>query len=71
MNMIYDIKNIKGDLIDSKFTDVTKNKYFYFLFVALIFMTTDFLFNFKIIRILVIHILLENQLMKFIDGLFN
>ena len=35
--MIYDIKNIKGDLIDSKFTDVTKNKYFYFLFVALIF----------------------------------
>ena len=49
--MIYDIKNIKGDLIDSKFTDVTKNKYFYFLFIALIFMTTDFLFNFKIIRI--------------------
>ena len=49
--MIYEIKKIKGDLIDSKFTDVTKNKYFYFLFIALIFMTTDFLFNFKIIRI--------------------
>ena len=49
--MIYEIKEIKGDLIDSKFIDVTKNKYFYFLFVALILMSIDFLFNFKIIRI--------------------
>ncbi|SUZ54823.1 uncharacterized protein METZ01_LOCUS7677 [marine metagenome] len=49
--MIYEIKEIKGDLIDSKFMDVTKNKYFYFLFVALILMSMDFLFNFKIIRI--------------------
>ena len=49
--MIYEIKKIKGDLIDSKFMDVTKNKYFYFLFVALILMSMDFLFNFKIIKI--------------------
>ena len=49
--MIYEIKEIKGDLIDSKFMDVTKNKYFYFLFVALILMSMDFLFNFKIIKI--------------------
>ena len=49
--MIYEIKEIKGDLIDSKFMDITKNKYFYFLFVALMLMSMDFLFNFKIIRI--------------------
>ena len=49
--MIYEIKEIKGDLIDSKSIDVTKNKYFYFLFVALMLMSIDFLFNFKIIRI--------------------
>ena len=49
--MIYEIKEIKGDLIDSKFMDVTKNKYFYFLFVALILMSMDFLFNLKIIKI--------------------
>ena len=49
--MIYEIKEIKGDLIDSKFMDVTKNIYFYFLFVALMLMSMDFLFNFKIIKI--------------------
>ena len=49
--MIYEIKEIRGDLIDSKSIDVTKNKYFYFLFVALMLMSMDFLFNFKIIRI--------------------
>ena len=49
--MIYEIKEIKGDLIDSKFMDVTKNKYFYFLFVTLMLMSMDFLFNFKIIKI--------------------
>ena len=49
--MIYEIKEIKGNLIDSKSIDVTKNKYFYFLFVALMLMSMDFLFNFKIIRI--------------------
>ena len=49
--MIYEIKEIKGNLIDSKSIDVTKNKYFYFLFVALMLMSIDFLFNFKIIRI--------------------
>lgn len=49
--MIYEIKEIKGDLIDSKFMDVSKNKYFYFLFVALMLMSMDFLFNFKIIKI--------------------
>ncbi len=49
--MIYEIKEIKGDLIDSKSIDVTKNKYFYFLFIALMLMSMDFLFNFKIIRI--------------------
>lgn len=49
--MIYAIKEIKGDVIDSKSIDVTKNKYFYFLFIALMLMSMDFLFNFKIIRI--------------------
>ena len=49
--MIYEIKEIKGNLIDSKSIDVTKNKYFYFLFVALMLMSMDFLFNFKIIKI--------------------
>ncbi len=49
--MIYELKEITGDIIDSKFMDVTKNKYFYFLFVALMLMSMDFLFNFKIIKI--------------------
>ena len=49
--MIYAIKEIKGDVIDSKSIDVTKNKYFYFLFIALMLMSMDFLFNFKIIKI--------------------
>ena len=50
-NLISEIINIKGDYIESKTVDVTENKYFYFLFSALILMLIDFTFSFKIISI--------------------
>jgi len=50
-NLISEIVNIKGDYIESKTVDVTENKYFYFLFSALILMLIDFTFSFKIISI--------------------
>ena len=50
-NLISGIVNIKGDYIESKTVDVTENKYFYFLFSALILMLIDFTFSFKIISI--------------------
>ena len=50
-NLISEILNIKGDYIESKTVDVTENKYFYFLFSALILMMIDFIFSFKIISI--------------------
>ena len=49
--LIYEINNIKGEVIESKIIDVTENKYFYFLLTALILMTIDFTINLKIIRI--------------------
>ncbi len=50
-NLISEIINIKGDYIESKTVDVTENKYFYFLFSALILMLIDFTFSYKIISI--------------------
>ncbi len=49
--LIYEINNIKGEVIESKIIDVAENKYFYFLLTALILMTIDFTINLKIIRI--------------------
>ena len=49
--LISEIKNIKGEIIDSKVIDLTNNKYFYFLFSALILMLIDFTFSIKIISI--------------------
>lgn len=50
-NLIAQISNIKGDIIESKVIDVSGNKYFYFLLGALFLMLLDFSFNLKIIRI--------------------
>ena len=49
--MISEIKNIKGEVKDVRTVDLSNNKYFYFLISALILMTLDFIFGFKIISI--------------------
>ncbi len=49
--LIYQINNIEGDIIESKVIDVSDNKFFYFLLAALILMLIDFIFNLKIIRL--------------------
>lgn len=49
--LIKEINSIKGDIIESKTIDVTVNKYFYFLFTALLLMIIDFSIKLKIIRI--------------------
>ena len=49
--LISEINKIKGDVIESKTIDVTVNKYFYFLFTALLLMIIDFSIKLKIIRI--------------------
>ena len=49
--LITEINSIKGDIIESKTIDVTVNKYFYFLFTALLLMIIDFSIKLKIIRI--------------------
>jgi len=49
--MISDIKNIKGDVIDEKMSNVSDNKYFYFLLCALILIAIDFIFVSKIISL--------------------
>ena len=49
--LIYQINNIEGDIIESKVIDVSANKFFYFLLAALILMLIDFVFNLKIIRL--------------------
>ena len=49
--LIDEINNITGDVIESKIIDVTENKYFYFLFTALILMIIDFSINLKTIKI--------------------
>ena len=50
-DLITEINSIKGDIIESKTIDVTVNKYFYFLFTALLLMIIDFSIKLKIIRI--------------------
>jgi Ca-activated chloride channel family protein len=49
--MINEIKNIKGDVIDQKKSNVSDNKYFYFLLCALILIAIDFIFVSKIITL--------------------
>jgi Ca-activated chloride channel family protein len=49
--LINTISNIEGELRDARFVDVTANKYFYFLTLAVILLGVDILFNVKIIRI--------------------
>ena len=49
--MITEIKNIKGDVIDQQTSDISENKYFYFLLSALILVAIDFIFVSKIISL--------------------
>ncbi len=49
--LINDINKIEGELRDVKTVDASANKYFYFLFVALIFIVLDVLITIKTIRI--------------------
>ena len=49
--MVSEIKNIKGDVIDQKMSNVSDNKYFYFLLSALILIAIDFIFVSKIISL--------------------
>ena len=47
--MITEIKNIKGDIIDQQTSNISENKYFYFLLSALVLVAIDFIFVSKII----------------------
>ncbi|MCG8318806.1 MAG: VWA domain-containing protein [Cytophagales bacterium] len=49
--LINTIENIEGDLRDTKKVDVSANKYFYFLGLALLLFLLDFLTKFKTLRI--------------------
>ena len=49
--MITEIKNIKGDVIDQQTSNISENKYFYFLLSALILVAIDFIFVSKIISL--------------------
>lgn len=49
--MITEIKNIKGDVIDEQTSNISENKYFYFLLSALILVAIDFIFVSKIISL--------------------
>jgi Ca-activated chloride channel family protein len=49
--MINDISLIEGELRDIKTVDASANKYFYFLFIALIFIALDVLITVKTIKI--------------------
>ena len=49
--MISDIKNIKGDVVDQQISNISENKYFYFLLCALILVIIDFIFVSKIISL--------------------
>ena len=49
--MITEIKNIKGDIIDQQTSNISENKYFYFLLSALILVAIDFIFMSKIISL--------------------
>lgn len=49
--LINTIGNIEGQLREARFVDVTANKYFYFLGIALLLLALDVLINIKTIRI--------------------
>ena len=49
--MITEIKNIKGDIIDQQPSNISENKYFYFLLIALVLVAIDFIFVSKIISL--------------------
>lgn len=49
--LINTISNIEGELRDTRYVDVTANKYYYFLMAALALMVMDVLLNVKTIRI--------------------
>lgn len=49
--MISEIKNIKGDVIDQQTSNISENKYFYFLLSALVLVAIDFIFVSKIISL--------------------
>ena len=49
--MITEIKNIKGDIIDQQTSNISENKYFYFLLIALVLVAIDFIFVSKIISL--------------------
>lgn len=49
--LINDINEIEGELRDTRMMDVSANKYFYFLWLALALMLIDFLLSVKTIRI--------------------
>ena len=49
--MITEIKNIKGDIIDQQTSNISENKYFYFILSALILVAIDFIFVSKIISL--------------------
>ena len=49
--MINDIKNIKGEVVDQQISNISENKYFYFLLSALFLVIIDFIFVSKIISL--------------------
>ena len=49
--MITEIENIKGDIIDQQTSNISENKYFYFLLSALVLVAIDFIFVSKIISL--------------------
>ena len=49
--MITEIKNIKGDIINQQTSNISENKYFYFLLIALVLVAIDFIFVSKIISL--------------------
>jgi len=49
--MINTISKIEGELRDTRFVDVSSNKYFYFLAIAMALFSIDVLLNIKIIRL--------------------
>ena len=49
--LINAINSIEGELKDARVVDVSANKYFYFVALALILVCVDFLFGFKAIRL--------------------
>ena len=49
--LIHTINNIEGELRDTRFVDVSANRYYYFLILGLIFLCLDVLVNVKTVKI--------------------